>query len=169
MAGMIDNKIYKEIRDSFSAYLTEKKLRKTEERYTILDEVCAFPGHFDTCMLHRKLSDTKYHVSRATLYNTLEVLMDAGLLIRHQINSKSVQYELRKKAETHLHFICTQCNCMREIKHPPTLIDNVNSLKNSITPEYFSLYVYGMCGRCKNKAQRKAQKINQSYSNNKKK
>ncbi|MDR1918181.1 MAG: transcriptional repressor [Tannerellaceae bacterium] len=155
---MIDTKTYKEIRDSFSAYLTEKKLRKTEERYTILDEICAFPGHFDTCMLYQKLSGTKFHVSKATLYNTLEVLIDAGLIIRHQIDAKSVQYELRKKAETHLHFICTQCNCMREIKNPQLLIDSINSLKNRFTPEYFSLYVYGMCGRCKNKALRKTQK-----------
>jgi Fur family ferric uptake transcriptional regulator len=154
---MLDNK-HKEVHDCFSAYLTEKKLRKTEERYTILDEICTFPGHFDVCMLSRKLQETKYHVSKATLYNTLDVLIDAGLIIRHQLSSKSVQYELRKKAETHLHFICTQCNCMREVKNPPALTGNINGLKNSFTAEYFSLYVYGLCGRCKNKAQRKSQK-----------
>jgi Fur family ferric uptake transcriptional regulator len=155
---MIDNKISKETWDIFSAYLMGKKLRKTEERRTIVDEICTFAGHFDIDMLHRKLDETKYHVSKATLYNTLEVLVDAGIVVRHQFNSQSVQYELRKKAETHMHFICTHCDCVREVKIPPPLQGSINALKNRFTPEYSSLYVYGMCGRCKNKEQRKAQK-----------
>ncbi|MDR2810951.1 MAG: transcriptional repressor [Tannerellaceae bacterium] len=155
---MIDNKINKEIRDIFSAYLTEKKLRKTEERYTILDEICAFSGHFDIYMLHQKLKDTKYHVSKATLYNTLEVLTDAGIVIRHQFNSQLAQYELRKKAEIHMHFVCTHCHSVSEVKNPPFLQGSINALKNRFTPEYFSLCVYGMCGKCRNKEQKKSQK-----------
>ncbi|MDR2118406.1 MAG: transcriptional repressor [Tannerellaceae bacterium] len=155
---MKDSKTSKEIRDIFSAYLAEHKLRKTEERDTILHEICTFSGHFDIGTLHQKLEESNYHVSQATLYNTLEVLIDAKLVIRHQFSPQLIQYELRKKAETHMHFICSQCNCVREIKHPPLLLNSINALKNRFTPEYFSLYVYGMCGRCKNKALRKAQK-----------
>jgi Fur family ferric uptake transcriptional regulator len=155
---MIDSKTYKEIRDSFSSYLTEKNLRKTEERYTILDKICTFARHFDIDMLDQKLKETKFHVSKSTLYNTLEVLIDAGLIIRHQLNAKPVQYELRKIAETHLHMVCTRCNCLRELKNPPALTTEINALKNGFTPDFFALYVYGLCGRCRNKAQRELQK-----------
>ncbi|MDR1556513.1 MAG: transcriptional repressor [Tannerellaceae bacterium] len=155
---MIDSKTYEEIRKSFSAYLTENKLRKTEERYMIFDGICDFPGHFDICALHQKLSNTKFHVSKATLYNTLKVLTDAGLIIRHQLDSKSIQYELKKKAESHLHLVCTQCNCIRDIKNPASLTASIHALKKRFTPEYFSLYVYGICDKCKNKALRAAKK-----------
>jgi Fur family ferric uptake transcriptional regulator len=156
---MTDGKMYADIRESFSDYLTENKLRKTEERYTIFDEICAFPGHFDICMLHQKLNNTKYHVSKATLYNTLKVLIDAGLVVRHQMDSKSVQYELKKKAETHLHLVCTQCNSVRDIKSPASLTANVKALKKRFTPEYFSLYVYGMCDKCRNRMQKETKRI----------
>lgn len=156
---MTDSKINKETCDAFAAYLAKKKLRKTEERNTILDEICAFPGHFDMDMLQKKLNDTKYHVSKATLYNTLDVLIDAGIVIRHPFDSfKSAQYELRKKAETHMHFICTRCSCVREVKIPPGLTGSINAVKNRFTPDHFSLYIYGTCGRCRNREQRKAQK-----------
>jgi len=91
----MEAKVYTEIRALFTEYLTEKKLRKTEERYAIFKEICAFPGHFDVCMLSDRLEQDNFHVSKATLYNTLDVLVDAGLVVRHQITVQSVQYELR--------------------------------------------------------------------------
>ena len=97
------------MRALFTEYLTEKKLRKTEERYAIFKEICAFPGHFDMCMLSDRLEQDNFHVSKATLYNTLDVLVDAGLVVRHQITVQSVQYELRIYADTHLHLVCTRC------------------------------------------------------------
>ena len=103
----MEAKVYTEIRALFTEYLTEKKLRKTEERYTIFKEICAFPGHFDVCMLSDRLEQDNFHVSKATLYNTLDVLVDAGLVVRHQITVQSVQYELRIYADTHLHLVCT--------------------------------------------------------------
>ena len=105
----MEAKVYTEIRALFTEYLTEKKLRKTEERYAIFKEICAFPGHFDMCMLSDRLEQDNFHVSKATLYNTLDVLVDAGLVVRHQITVQSVQYELRIYADTHLHLVCTRC------------------------------------------------------------
>jgi Fur family ferric uptake transcriptional regulator len=149
---IIDDKTYKEIRDSFSVYLTKKNLRKTEERYTILDEICAFPMHFDIDTLHQRLHETKYHVSKATLYNTLEVLVEAGIIIRHQFTTKiKAEYELRKKAETHIHLICSQCDALREVKLNTLVKSSFNTLKTRFTPDYFSLYVYGLCNKCKKK------------------
>jgi Fur family ferric uptake transcriptional regulator len=110
----MEAKVYTEIRALFTEYLTEKKLRKTEERYAIFKEICAFPGHFDVCMLSDRLEQDNFHVSKATLYNTLDVLVDAGLVVRHQITVQSVQYELRIYADTHLHLVCTRCGAIRE-------------------------------------------------------
>ena len=66
----MEAKVYTEIRALFTEYLTEKKLRKTEERYAIFKEICAFPGHFDVCMLSDRLEQGNFHVSKACLLYT---------------------------------------------------------------------------------------------------
>lgn len=124
------------MQDLFTRYLAEKKLRKTEERYAILECICSFPGHFDMCLLHQKLEEMNFHVSRATVYNTVDVLVDSGLIVRHQLTAQAVQYELRMLAETHSHLICTKCGAIRELKDA-TLKKDVGALKISrFTPEY---------------------------------
>ena len=106
------------MQDLFTRYLAEKKLRKTEERYAILECICSFPGHFDMCLLHQKLEEMNFHVSRATVYNTVDVLVDSGLIVRHQLTAQAVQYELRMLAETHLHLICMKCGAIMQ-EHLP--------------------------------------------------
>jgi Fur family ferric uptake transcriptional regulator len=148
---LIDDKTYKEICDSFSDYLTEKNLRKTEERLTILKKICSLPNHFTVDQLEQQLVEAKFHVSKATLYNTVDVLVEGGIIVRHQIASKKVEYELRKKAETHLHQVCSNCGAQREVKIDTLLKSGIYSHITRFTPEYFSLYVYGVCSKCKNK------------------
>jgi Fur family ferric uptake transcriptional regulator len=155
---MLDSQTRQELQNRLAAYLTAKKLRASAVRCTILDQICAIDGHFDINSLAQKMKASKYRVCRATLYNTLETLVDAGLVVQHPMNSPSAQYELRKRAETHLHFTCSQCHCLREIKNPTALGEIVAGLKNNFKAEYFSLYIHGLCGRCKNKAQREAHK-----------
>ena len=151
---MPETKVYTELRRLFTEYLVSKSLRKTEERYTIFEQMCMFPGHFDMDMLHVKLEEANYHVSKATLYNTLDVLLDAGLIVRHHLSTQIVQYELRIFAETHQHLICSMCGTVREMKNQ-ALKASVESLKTPrFTPEFYSLYIYGLCSKCKYKQQR---------------
>lgn len=135
-----------------SQFLAEKKLRRTEERFTILERICAFPGHFDIDMLYHDLEQANFHVSRATIYNTLDVLLEAGLIVRHQWMTKSaVQYELKIHADTHMHLICTRCGVVREIRNS-SLNESLGALKIArFTPESYCLYVYGICSKCKYK------------------
>ena len=146
--------IYTEMSSLFTEYLAEKKLRRTEERYMILKEVCNFSGHFDISMLSAKLKEDHFLVSKATLYNTMEVLVDSGLVVRHQMNVQSFQYELRVYADTHLHLVCKKCGAVREIRNN-TIRASVRNLKISrFTPEFYCLYIYGLCSKCKYKMQR---------------
>lgn len=151
----MDEKKYIELKQLFTEYLTEKKLRKTEERYAIFESICSFSGHFDMLTLHERLEDKHFHVSRATLYNTLDVLEDGGMIVRHQLNAQTVQYELRMLAETHIHLICMKCGAIREVKDS-VLRKDVAALKISrFTPEFHALYIYGMCSKCKFRLQQR--------------
>lgn len=135
-----------------TAYLTEHKLRKTEERYRILKSICSLPNHFDVGMIHQQMEEERFRVSKATLYNTIDVLTSAGLIVRHQVSTSVIEYELRVLADTHLHLVCTKCGVLRELKKS-ALNTNLNSLKVSrFTPEFYSLYVYGVCSKCKYKS-----------------
>lgn len=137
------------IRDAFTRYMTEKSLRKTTERYMILEHICQIRDHFDVEMLRQRLEEHNFHVSRACLYNTIELLMDAGLVVRYQFTSQLVQYELKVLASTHHHVICSYCGAVKEIKNDRISNDIANQRITKFTYEYHSLYMYGMCSKCK--------------------
>mgnify|MGYP004493267377 FL=1 len=151
----METNVYIELRNQLTLYLENKRLRKTEERYTILERICTFTGHFDICMLYDDLEKNHFHVSKATLYNTVNVLVDAGLVVCHCLmGSSAVQYELRLLAETHLHLICTKCGAVRELRND-ALKAGWESVKISrFTSDFYCLYVYGICSKCKYKMQR---------------
>ena len=90
---MSDQKIIKTVTDIFTEYLVKNKQRKTPERYAILNEIYKFEGHFDIDSMYIQMKNKKFRVSRATLYNTIEILLDSRLIRKHQFGKTQAQYE----------------------------------------------------------------------------
>ena len=152
---MSDDKLKTSARASFTEYLHSKKLRRTPERYAILDRICELSEHFYVESLHSKLEQNGFHVSKATVYNTMELLVDCGLVRRHQFNNQPAQYERVTGPGNHHHLICTQCGKMTEMKDPD-LMKAMNSRRYpTFTATYFAIYVYGVCSRCQRKNKKK--------------
>ena len=80
---------------SFSDYLKNKKLRNTAERDAIFSIVCHTKDPFTLEMIGQRLEETNFRVSRASVYNTMELLLDAKIVVRHQFTGTNVQYELK--------------------------------------------------------------------------
>ena len=129
-------------------YLEMNNHRKTLERYTILRAVYGIHGHFTLEDLSAKLiNEMNFHVSRATLYNTLNLFMALRLVIRHRFQG-TTKYEACYDNNSHCHQICTMCGKVMEVKSPEIIAAVENMPTKRFRKDGFTLYVYGMCSTC---------------------
>lgn len=136
------------VRQIFTEYLNTNGHRKTPERFAILDTIYSIEGHFGIDALYlMMMNQEKFRVSRATLYNTINLLISARLVIKHQFGHSS-QYEKSYKRETHHHQICTQCGTVTEFQNEE-LKNAIGSVKlNRFQMSHYSIYIYGLCAKC---------------------
>lgn len=145
------------VKQIFTEYLNTNGHRKTRERYAILETIYSLDGHFDIDELYSLMEEKEnFRVSRATLYNTIILLIDARLVIKHQFGHSS-QYEKSYNRDTHHHQICTQCGKVTEFQddYLQTAIENTKLKRFNLS--HYSLYIYGLCAKCE-RAKRKIKK-----------
>lgn len=146
---MDKSKIKEIVTTRFTEYLDLNKQRKTPERFAILDYIYSTKGHFDVDTLIQSMEEINFRVSRATVYNTLQLLLDANLLVKHQFGANVSQFERTCGSENHDHLICTSCGKVKEYKHLDSFTATQQKRFKGFTVNYFSMYIYGICSKCK--------------------
>ena len=159
--------VWKNVLRILDNYLEMNNHRKTPERYTILKAIYNSEGHFTLEELGDKLiRDYNFPVSRATLYNTLNLFMQLRLVIRHRFQGSTV-YEACFDNTSHCHQICTVCGKVTEVKSDLIYEAIEATHLKRFRKDGYTLYIYGICSTCqakltrmRNKEQKKKQTTN---------
>ena len=140
---MDNTAILDEVKKILNKHLEIKSLRKTPERYAIIDEIYSFNKHFSADELYSKMINKKYRVSRATIYNTLDLLVSLELVTRHVFKDNIAKFEKSFGFRQHDHVILDNDEII-EFCDP-----RIQSIKNTVEEMFnvkiksHSLYFFG--------------------------
>ena len=154
---MKDEKLLAAARATLEKYLRSKGMRQTPERLALLEKIFSSGDHFFTDVLYESMELEGYHVSRSTVYATLQLFLEAGLVKRHQFGDQPAQYErlVPGAVGNHIHLVCSVCGRVKEVRDPMLTETLCRRTYAGFRPSGCALYVYGTCGRCDRAAKRK--------------
>jgi len=140
--------------EQFTKYLKREKHRITPERFEVLDFALEYNGHFGADDLYVLMKTNKSNISRATVYNTLELLVKCKLLSKRNFGDGLTRYESNFERKNHDHLICINCGEIIEFTSPEVQ-KVVDKICNELGFEKvgYSFNIFGKCKKgssCKN-------------------
>ena len=138
----------KQAHEIFRQFLKSEKNRITPERFEVLDAALDYEGHFGADDLYILMKNQKSTVSRATVYKTLELLVQCELLSKRNFGDNMTRYENNFKRKNHDHLICMDCGRIVEFSN-----EKLKKLPDEISNQLgfdVESYSFNIFARCKN-------------------
>lgn len=148
---------------TLSEYLQRTHRRCTTERYMVLASVEGMSGHFTVEELRARLLSDGRRVATATVYSTLQLLAECGLVRRLRFDDDAMRYEMAPG--NHHHLVCLRCGKIRDVRDAALEALLQGRRYASFTPAHFALSVYGLCSTCARKKRMPAKKKQQTSKN----
>lgn len=144
--------------DILTQYIEQKAMRNTPERHEVLRVVGMIHGIFtiDGLMQHMQ-QEASFQVSRATLFNTLELLCEVGLVIKHPL-ATAAHYEFRSDDEPKSYVICRQCHAITRVPIGTARLPLSNMRVQHFSIEDTLVYMHGLCRKCQARKRQEAKK-----------
>jgi len=143
-------------KQAFKEFLEGKGMRLTSEREAILDEVIKLKGHFDPEELHYSLRNKGKNVSRASVYRTIPLMVEAGILEQVERTHTHAHYEAAFGDSHHDHMLCLHCGSVVEFYS-----EELEKLQEKVCQDQgfeclaHTLEIKGYCAKCQKKMQNK--------------
>ena len=133
----------------FVQYLRDNNLKVTKERLMLLEELFNSTGHLDADSLLFQLRNQGKRVSRATIYRTLDLLVQCGLARKSRLGREHYVYERVTPGKRHDHMVCTGCGRIIEF-YDADLDERQREvcLEHNFRPSFYSLQIQGLCAEC---------------------
>lgn len=136
-------------RETFEKFLKRAKFRVTPERFEVLEAVMKTGGHFDVDQLYVKLKSAGSKVSRATVYNTLDLLLQSGLISKYRFGENHSRFEKAFGRPHHDHLICLSCGEIIEfVSDRLAKLQSEVCKKKNFRAESSTLQIFGICSKC---------------------
>lgn len=135
--------------EQFEQYLRERHKRQTVERRAILEAVIGLAGRFTADAVTELMSAGPCPVAKPTVYSTLELLVDCGILRRRSINRGAFSYETATdKPDFRIDLVCSVCGKVRT-RHDADMARYLSTRRQpGFTPTDYTLQIYGICRSC---------------------
>jgi len=144
-------------REFLTTYMEEHGLRKTPERFAVLDVAYSFTRPFSLNELGEAMIQRDFVVSRGTLYNTMQLFVKSRLIACYRL-SNGARYEPLFNNKNHCRQVCVQCGSVQDLNAAP-IARAVEKLDfKRFRQDSFALYVYGLCSSCRAKNSREEKK-----------
>jgi len=138
---------FEKAKEKFTEFLRKGKNRITPERFEVMEAALDYEGHFGADDLYIEMKNLDSTISRATVYNTLELLVQCELISKRNFGENTTKYESNFRRQVHDHLICMDCGRIVEFVNP-----NLKKLPEEISNELgfeFSSHSFNIFARCK--------------------
>jgi Fur family ferric uptake transcriptional regulator len=138
--------------DALDSYLSRSQLKQTKQRKILVTHFLKLEKHVDAEDLYRQVRNEGHNIGLATIYRTLNLLKDAGLVEQHSFADGRAIFEISRPGTHHDHLVCVTCGKIEEFEN-----DDIERLQKGIAKDYgfvltsHRLDLYGFCGPCKEK------------------
>ncbi len=156
----VNQDLVKEKEAAFARFIQEKGLKTTRQRNTIVSVFFNLRGHISVEELLKEVKNVNPRIGYATVYRTLHLLVESGLVEERRFGDGLARYEGHSDVEHHDHMICLECGEIFEFFNP-----RLEALQEQLAGENnFQIYrhrleLYGAC-KDKESCERRQQKQN---------